>query len=549
MQIHEADGLHESEDYFQAAHIMNHGDTAEDARSAHVFALRASELGYRPARWLAAASYDRWQLYQVKPQKYGTNYVFDGRRDRLWDVDPSTTDEQRAEWDVPPLAEQLRKAAEANHHKTPFSEQEQKEFEANAPAWLKQVLDTWRREEDQTTQETTFMPRTFHRDRFTWLAYLSLAIYGYFLNVLGPITPFLKEELKLNYTVSSFHFTAFAIGILLIGLGGHLVIQRMGRQRSLWLGLFGMSLSAVILLLGRNAVLTIGASFLMGLIGSLILAIVPAALADQHGDMKAVALSEANVIASLFATFAPLMVGWFAASFLGWRLAMWIIVGVPALLFLGLGRDSGPQTASAPARSTGSKSSLPGLFWLYWVSIVLAVSVEFCMVFWSANYLEQILGLSKASAAQAVSLFLGAMILGRVLGSRLVQRFSSRAVVVVSILIAAIGFLFFWRSEMPWLGLSGLFLTGLGVANLYPLILSLAISAAHGNTVQAGARATLASGTAILALPLILGGFADSVGIRPAYALVLFLLIMVFVIIQIAGKSTQTQPAIARENS
>src|ERR1041384_7259619 len=119
--------------------------------------------------------------------------------------------------------------------------------------------------------------RTFHRDRFTWLAYLSLAFYGYFLNVLGPITPFLKDELRLSYTVSSFHFTAFAIGILLIGLGGHLLIQRIGAQKSLWLGLFGISLSALILIIGRNAIITIGASFLMGWIGSLVLAIVPAA--------------------------------------------------------------------------------------------------------------------------------------------------------------------------------------------------------------------------------------------------------------------------------
>ena len=42
----------------------------------------------------------------------------------------------------------------------------------------------------------------------------------------------------------------------------------------------------------------------MGLIGSLILAIVPAALSDQHGEMRAVALSEANVISSLIATAA-----------------------------------------------------------------------------------------------------------------------------------------------------------------------------------------------------------------------------------------------------
>ncbi len=39
------------------------------------------------------------------------------------------------------------------------------------------------------------MNRTFSRDRFTWLAYLFLAFYGYLLNALGPVTPFLKDEL------------------------------------------------------------------------------------------------------------------------------------------------------------------------------------------------------------------------------------------------------------------------------------------------------------------------------------------------------------------
>ena len=135
-----------AEDYFHAAQIMNHGDTPEDAQNAHTLALRASELGYRPARWLAAASFDRWLMYQVKPQKYGTNYIYDGIQDWLWDVDPSTTDEERAEWDVPPLAEQLRKAEEANRQKTPMSESERKEFESNAPEWFKQILKKWRAE-------------------------------------------------------------------------------------------------------------------------------------------------------------------------------------------------------------------------------------------------------------------------------------------------------------------------------------------------------------------------------------------------------------------
>jgi hypothetical protein len=141
-----ANELHTAEDYYHAAHIMNHGDTSQDAEKAHKLALCSNELGHRPARWLAAASYDRWQMYQGKPQKYGTNYVYDGRGDRLWDVDPMTTDEERAEWDVPPLAEQLRKAREANRQQTPMSEKELREFEANAPEWLKRALERWRAE-------------------------------------------------------------------------------------------------------------------------------------------------------------------------------------------------------------------------------------------------------------------------------------------------------------------------------------------------------------------------------------------------------------------
>jgi fucose permease len=390
------------------------------------------------------------------------------------------------------------------------------------------------------------MRRTFHRDRFTWLAYLSLAFYAYFLNVLGPITPFLKEELRLSYTISSLHFTAFAVGILLVGVGGHLLIQRVGRLRSLWIAMIGISLGALLLLAGKNPIITIGASFVMGLLGSLILAIVPAVLSDQHGELRAVALSEANMLASVVATAAPLMVGWFAHFIGGWRLALGIVAFIPILLFLSFGKGTTSTEAFTTEGPTQSSQPLPALFWVYWLAIVLGVSVEFCMIFWSADYLEQVLGMIKADAAQALSLFLAAMILGRVMGSRLVQRFSAGTVVTVSILIASVGFLAFWKTENVFVGLSGLFLTGLGVANLYPLLLSLTIGAAKGNTVQASARATLASGTAILTLPLVLGRLADAVGIRSAYGVVVLLLISVFLISQIAGRISQAQRSVVQ---
>jgi fucose permease len=213
-------------------------------------------------------------------------------------------------------------------------------------------------------------------------------------------------------------------------------------------------------------------------------------------------------------------------------------------MFLNLGKGTSSAEASTVEKLTQANQPLPTLFWVYWVTIVLAVSVEFCMIFWSADYLENVLGMIKADAAQALSLFLATMILGRITASRLVQRFSTQAVITGSIFIASIGFMVFWKTENVFVGLSGLFMTGLGVANLYPLILSLAIGAANGNTVQASARATLASGTAILALPLALGRLADAVGIRSAYGIVVVLLISVFLISQIARRISLAQGSV-----
>lgn len=81
-------------------------------------------------------------MYQGRPQHYGTQYVSDGRRQRLWDVDPTTAGDERAAWDVPPLAEQLRKAEEATRQGPPGPIDW-----ADAPAWLQAAAARWAREE------------------------------------------------------------------------------------------------------------------------------------------------------------------------------------------------------------------------------------------------------------------------------------------------------------------------------------------------------------------------------------------------------------------
>ena len=108
----EAGGLVEPADYYHAAMVFQHGVELADYWRARELALKATDMGYRPARWLAAAAYDRWLMNHGRPQKYGTQYRAVAGNWALWDVDPETTDEERSRWDVPLLAEAKRRATD-----------------------------------------------------------------------------------------------------------------------------------------------------------------------------------------------------------------------------------------------------------------------------------------------------------------------------------------------------------------------------------------------------------------------------------------------------
>lgn len=99
-----------ADDYFRAAMVFQHGETLEHFWQALELATRAAELGHESGARLAAMAYDRWLMRQGEVQKYGTQYVIQGGEKLLWEVDPATTDQERAAWNVPCLADALGEA-------------------------------------------------------------------------------------------------------------------------------------------------------------------------------------------------------------------------------------------------------------------------------------------------------------------------------------------------------------------------------------------------------------------------------------------------------
>jgi MFS family permease len=358
----------------------------------------------------------------------------------------------------------------------------------------------------------------FHRDELTWLAFGMLGFYNYLLSGLGPLMPSLREELRLSYTIASLHFSAFAVGMILAGLVGDRFVRRYGRRTVFWSGAAGLVAGAAALTIFHTPVLTVGSVLLMGGVGSLVLILIPAILADRHGENRAVAIVEANILAATTGAMAGLLIGLGEQTPAGWRGALLLSLAIPLFLAIRFGRVALPIARPIAAQRVVA-TRLPPAYWAFWVTVVLAVGIEFSLIFWGADFLVAA-GLSTSAAATTVSLFLWGMVAGRITGRQAARLMPTERLLLLALGVSAAGFFVYWLAPVALVAVLGLFVAGIGVANLFPLTVALALGAAPGQSNEAGARLTFASGTAILAAPLLLGALADAAGIRLAYGVV-----------------------------
>ena len=367
----------------------------------------------------------------------------------------------------------------------------------------------------------------FVRDRFTWLAYLMLSYFAYLQAAPGPLMPFLRDELHLSYTVGGLHFSAMAFGMVLSGLVSDRVARRWGRQRVFWAGGGGMAVGALFMALGHHPVLTIFGAWVMGFLGTFLLAAVQASLADRHGEQRAYALTESNIAASACAGLAPLLVGVFQRGGVGWRSALYVAVIVWGVALLRFRTERIPVARSAEnTPSYTARHALPSLFWVYWIVLALCVAVEWSVVAWGADFLVDVGGLRKADASLVMTLFFVAMVIGRATGSRLTRLMDTSRLMLLALSIALGGFVVFWLVPVVGVRVAGLFVAGLGVANLFPFMLSTAVGIGAEQADLASARLTLGAGLSILTAPQALGWTADQTSIRTAYGIVFVLLLV-----------------------
>jgi MFS family permease len=356
----------------------------------------------------------------------------------------------------------------------------------------------------------------FSRDRLTWVAYALLAWFAYLQAAPGLVIGHLRDELGLSYTIGGLHVAAFAAGSLVAGVVSTRLERALGRRALFWSAAALMGAGAIGLTAGRVAEVTIGSVLIMGAGGGLLLATIQAALADQHGERRAVALTEANVAASLAYVALIGVLSLTAALDAGWRVALLASLAVPVLVWLVNRR----LAIDAPPPPEHAQGRLPRVFWIAAAVLFCTTAAEWCITAWGASFVQDTAHVSADTGVTLMGGYFGGVVVGRTLGSRLARRHDPARLLAVALAVTALGFAVLWPSSTPAAELVGLSLLGIGLGNLFPMGLSVTVSLAPDRAALASARAVAMTSLAVLIAPLTVGTLADATSLRAALGVV-----------------------------
>jgi FHS family glucose/mannose:H+ symporter-like MFS transporter len=340
--------------------------------------------------------------------------------------------------------------------------------------------------------------RHYWKDPLTWSAHLGIFVFGIALATLGAILPTLFETIQLDPTEAGSLFLFLNLGCLLSTVLGGLIFDRSGYRAPLVICAVGCCIALGGLAVAHTFLVCAWLSFLLGLGGGGLNVGTNALVAELYPKQEAAALNRLGMFFGFGAFSIPLVIGsllerWGLTPIL---LAAAGLATTSAFVFL-------LQTFPAPKHAEGLPFSEVTALLRQPFLMVLAFLLffesgnEMTTGGWLSTFAVDRLGATPAQGAFYLSVFWGALILGRAAAGALLRLTSPASVVQAASLLASLGFLLLVTVGEPKTGylLSGLI--GFCTAFIFPTVMG-----------QASARYPAFSGTVIggLMAVALLGG-------------------------------------------
>lgn len=300
--------------------------------------------------------------------------------------------------------------------------------------------------------------------------FLSFFVFGFIDNLKGPLLPQLLRSEGLSYSQGGTVFLSAYLGFIVATLIGGLLADQIGNRRLLWLaglglsgGICGLNLSDAYGLLTFNM-------FLIGMGLGAIEVGANGLMVDLHSAARARYLNLLGTCHGVGSLLVPLYAAWQITNHVAWQriyLQVIILTGLLTVIFL-LPSKKANAAALVVRKSREDWKAVfragftPRMGW-YYLLIGNYVAVELGLAAWLVEYLQQVRQFTVPQSTLYLSAFFVLLMLGRLLGSMVVEYCGYMRMIVGGLMGAMLciaGGLVSDSSNTAWLfPLSGLFMS------------------------------------------------------------------------------------------
>lgn len=225
-------------------------------------------------------------------------------------------------------------------------------------------------------------------------------------------------------------------------------------------------------------------------------------------------LSFSQFVKSIGSMIAAPLAGWFALRFGDWKLLFLVfgIVSLSSVIWLYFTKIEETQNTEKRVTFASSFKLLnTGYISMMVLGIFLVVGIDVGINAFSGQFLLTKFGSTQTFAESGRSVYFFGKILGTFGGAILLSKLSTRKVFVWSSLLGLLSLLALILVPSDWVAIALIFLIGMGLANIFPIIFSLTVEKYPLRTNEiSGLMIMAVCGGAVL--PLVMGWISDLTG-------------------------------------
>ncbi|HOW25711.1 MAG TPA: MFS transporter [Bacteroidales bacterium] len=361
------------------------------------------------------------------------------------------------------------------------------------------------------------------------LAYIVMG----FVDIVGVATGYAKNDFNLSDGVAQLIPTLAFIWFLVFSTPTGILQDKYGKRFMLNIGMALTGVGMIIPLIQYSfPSLLIGIIFLG--IGNTVVQVSanPLLMDVVPRERFSSFMSLSQFIKAICSLLGPIITTAVAVRFGDWKIVflVYAITSFIAVAWLYFTRiaEIKPERAQATFRSCFSLLNRRYII-LMVLAILFIVGADVGMNSNIANYLSKRFDLSLEQASLGISLYFFALMTGRFLGAVGLSFLPSRKFLLGTAILAVFGIVLMIIAPTLLLARIGIFVTGLGSGNLFPLIFSVTVD-------KMPERANEISGLMIMAvsggalIPPLMGIVSDSLGVIASLFLIVFCLIYVLLV-------------------